>query len=85
MGDEIGTPPISLELVIRMLLRDTPFEPSVNLKVYDSYVKGFSKTAYIHKDVMVRLGLSNTDDDNIIEIETKSGKRTVVNVLELGG
>lgn len=42
-----------------------------------------SKMAYIHEDMMVRLGLLDIDDNNIIEIETKSGKRTVVNVLKL--
>jgi hypothetical protein len=71
------------EVTIRLTLRDTRFHPSVNLKVYDSYVIDFSsKTAYIHKDVMDKLGLTDTDE-NIIEIETKSDKRTVANVLEL--
>jgi hypothetical protein len=71
------------EVTIRLTLRDTRFHTSVNLKVYDSYVIDFSsKTAYIHKDVMDKLGLTDTDE-NIIEIETKSDKRTVANVLEL--
>jgi hypothetical protein len=80
---EIGSPQVSLQLLIHLFLHNTLFEPSVNLKVYDSYdeVVG-SKTAYIHKDVMTSLGLLDTNDDNIIEVETND-KKTVANVLEL--
>jgi hypothetical protein len=69
--------------MIHLILRKG-FQPSINLKVCESYepVMG-SKMAYIHEDMMVRLGLLDIDDNNIIEIETKSGKRTVVNVLKL--
>jgi hypothetical protein len=71
------------EVLIRIILRNTRFQPSANLKVYDSYIIDMgSKTAYIHEDVMVRLGLLDADND-IIETETKSGKRTVANVLKL--
>jgi hypothetical protein len=45
----------------------------VSLKLHKAYDGTLSsKTAYIHEDVMTKLGLLDTDDDNIIEIGNES-------------
>jgi hypothetical protein len=56
--------------------------PTMKLKYYKTYETLSSTTAYIDSSVMKKLGMLDTNDDNIIEIEF-AGRRTVANVLQL--
>jgi hypothetical protein len=59
--------------------------PTVSLKLRKAYDGTLtSKTAYIHEDVMTKLGLLDADDDNIIMIANEStGRVSVAKVLWL--